>query len=64
MEEKDKHDQPKAYTSFNTRFWIADKLKIIKSLKKTVFMVHLIYMACHGGNAILDSTEWRAKGCN
>ena len=29
-EEEYKHDKPKAYTSFNTRFWIADRLKIIK----------------------------------
>ena len=30
MEEEDKHDKPKSYTSFNRRIWIAEKFRIIK----------------------------------
>ena len=36
-EEEYKHDKPKVYTSFNTRFWIADKLKIIKYVEEKSF---------------------------
>ena len=48
MEEEDIHDKPKAYRSFNSRSWIADKLKMIKYAEEIVFMLHLIYMAYQG----------------
>ena len=64
MEEEDKHDKPKAYTYFNTRFWIAEDSTLLKTLKKRDFMLHLIYMTNHWDNTILDSTERRANESN
>ena len=62
MEEADKHDKPNAYTSFNTKIWIADKnSKLLNTQKKKVCMLHIIYMEYNEGNTILDSTQRRAN---
>ena len=42
MKEEDKHNKPKAYISLNTRFWKADKFKIIKYAEESIH-AHLIW---------------------
>ena len=64
MEEEDKHDKSKAYTSFKTKFWIADKLKIIKYAEEKIPHAAPNFLHITESNTILDSTGRRVDGSN